>query len=38
MTYGNRNMKKKIKNLHQKLFIIWDTTKSKIETHQSTKP
>ena len=26
------------KTLHQKLFIIWDTTKSKIETHQSTKP
>ena len=30
--------KKNKKTLQQKLFIIWDTTKSKIETHQSTKP
>ena len=28
-----KKKKKKKKTLHQKLFIIWDTTKSKIETH-----
>ena len=33
-----KEYEKKIKTLHQKLFIMWDTTKSKIETHQSTKP
>ena len=32
MTDGSRNMKIKIETLHKRLFIIWDTIKSKIET------